>query len=43
MNSEYKIRPAETKDIKVILFIYNQGIEDRIATLEEKQKDMQQQ
>lgn len=41
MNTEYKIRPAETKDIEVILLIYNQGIEDKIATLEEEQKDFE--
>ncbi|MEH7113269.1 arsinothricin resistance N-acetyltransferase ArsN1 family A [Neobacillus niacini] len=33
------IRQAVESDIKAILEIYNQGIEDRIATLEEKTKD----
>jgi L-amino acid N-acyltransferase YncA len=34
------IRFAERKDLPSILGIYNQGIEDRIATLELDQKDM---
>lgn len=33
------IRRAEERDIPEILIIYNQGIEDRIATLEMDQKD----
>ncbi|SDN71620.1 arsinothricin resistance N-acetyltransferase ArsN1 family A [Bacillus sp. OK048] len=33
------IRQAVESDIKSILEIYNQGIEDRIATLEEETKD----
>jgi len=33
------IRRATTNDLSAILNIYNQGIEDRIATLEEEQKD----
>ncbi len=34
------IRAADTGDVKRILHIYNQGIEDRIATLEGDQKDI---
>jgi L-amino acid N-acyltransferase YncA len=34
-----EIRKALEADLVAILSIYNQGIEDRIATLEEKQKD----
>lgn len=34
------IRFAERNDLPAILSIYNQGIEDRIATLELDQKDM---
>ena len=32
------IRAADTGDVERILHIYNQGIEDRIATLEVDQK-----
>lgn len=35
-----RIRHAEAQDMENILNIYNQGIEDRIATLELEQKDM---
>ncbi|MBM6617067.1 N-acetyltransferase [Bacillus sp. RD4P76] len=35
------IREAVSKDLTSILTIYNQGIEDRIATLETEQKDQQ--
>lgn len=34
------IRAADTGDVERILYIYNQGIEDRIATLEVDQKDI---
>ncbi|AWP25266.1 MULTISPECIES: arsinothricin resistance N-acetyltransferase ArsN1 family A [Paenibacillus] len=34
------IRPAVIDDVERILHIYNQGIEDRIATLEVDQKDI---
>ncbi|MGE7823307.1 arsinothricin resistance N-acetyltransferase ArsN1 family A [Paenibacillus sp. NPDC093718] len=34
------IRPAVPGDVERILHIYNQGIEDRIATLEVDQKDI---
>lgn len=34
------IRFARLEDVESILLIYNQGIEDRIATLEVDQKDM---
>ena len=34
------IRPAEKRDLTAILAIYNQGIEDRIATLESDVKDI---
>lgn len=34
------IREADTGDVERILHIYNQGIEDRIATLEVDQKDI---
>ncbi|WP_114571420.1 arsinothricin resistance N-acetyltransferase ArsN1 family A [Exiguobacterium flavidum] len=33
------IRPVEKKDLPAVLTIYNEGIEDRIATLETKVKD----
>ncbi len=39
MNNELVIRGAEETDISLILDIYNQGIEDRIATLEAETKD----
>ena len=35
------IRPAQESDFESILEIYNQGIEDRVATLEEDTKDME--
>jgi L-amino acid N-acyltransferase YncA len=35
-----KIRKACSKDLEFILHIYNEGIEDRIATLETEQKDI---
>lgn len=34
------VRPATTEDVASILTIYNQGIEDRIATLETETKDI---
>lgn len=34
------IRKANIKDLEPIMNIYNQGIEDRIATLESKTKDL---
>lgn len=34
------VRPAVESDVPAILGIYNQGIEDRVATLEENPKDM---
>ena len=39
MNNKLIIRNAEESDILFILEIFNQGIEDRIATLEEEKKD----
>ncbi|PSR20620.1 MAG: GNAT family N-acetyltransferase [Sulfobacillus acidophilus] len=33
------VRPAEATDLEAILAIYNEGIVDRIATLEEEPKD----
>lgn len=36
---EYKVREANLKDIPDITNIYNQGIEDRIATLETRLRD----
>ncbi|MCM0647285.1 arsinothricin resistance N-acetyltransferase ArsN1 [Clostridium swellfunianum] len=36
---EYKIRNANVKDITCITNIYNQGIEDRIATLETRLRE----
>lgn len=41
MKQEYKTRLATLNDLESILFIYNQGIEDRIATLEEDQKNIE--
>ncbi|MFB6468650.1 arsinothricin resistance N-acetyltransferase ArsN1 family A [Cytobacillus sp. Hz8] len=38
--SNLKVRLATKKDLTDILDIYNQGIEDRIATLEENPKDL---
>lgn len=40
MIAKLNVRPADADDLKHILYIYNQGIEDRIATLEENPKDM---
>ena len=40
MKVVYKTRLASIKDLQAILNIYNQGIEDRIATLEEDRKDI---
>jgi len=37
---KYSTRLASKNDLESILLIYNQGIEDRIATLEENQKDI---
>ncbi|WHZ00786.1 hypothetical protein QNH48_17205 [Neobacillus sp. YX16] len=39
MLEEYFIRESSERDIKSIQNIYNQGIEDRIATLETEIKD----
>lgn len=39
MISEAVVRGARESDLKAILAIYNQGIEDRIATLETEIKD----
>ncbi|QQZ59014.1 N-acetyltransferase [Paenibacillus sonchi] len=39
MNTTLIVRQATLKDIESILRIYNQGIEDRIATLEMETKD----
>lgn len=36
---DYKVRLAEPKDIPAITRIYNQGIEDRIATLETRLRE----
>lgn len=36
---DLRIRHAESRDLEQIRLIYNQGIEDRIATLEQDQKD----
>ena len=38
--NEISVRPAGSHDLAAILHIYNQGIEDRIATLEMDLKDM---
>jgi phosphinothricin acetyltransferase len=40
MFTTIKVRPASLQDLNSILHIYNQGIEDRIATLESSPKDM---
>ncbi|MGF6950829.1 L-amino acid N-acyltransferase YncA [Neobacillus sp. B4I6] len=40
MKEEFRTRLASINDLESILRIYNQGIEDRIATLEEEQKDI---
>lgn len=40
MKMEIRIRQASEHDLDSILNIYNQGIEDRIATLEENTKDI---
>ncbi|MCH6265892.1 MULTISPECIES: arsinothricin resistance N-acetyltransferase ArsN1 family A [Neobacillus] len=41
MKTGLKTRLAAVSDVESILNIYNQGIEDRIATLEEDQKDIE--
>lgn len=41
MKTGFKTRLAAVGDLESILNIYNQGIEDRIATLEEEQKDIE--
>jgi L-amino acid N-acyltransferase YncA len=41
MKAEFRTRQASINDLESILNIYNQGIEDRIATLEEDQKDIE--
>jgi len=41
MNREFKTRLASSNDLESILHIYNQGIEDRIATLEEDKKEIE--
>ncbi|BCU82065.1 N-acetyltransferase [Polycladomyces abyssicola] len=41
MSYDWVVRKAEEKDIPRIRDIYNQGIEDRIATLEEQPKTME--
>lgn len=41
MEAGFKTRLASLNDLGAILNIYNQGIEDRIATLEENQKDIE--
>lgn len=38
MNREFGPRQASKYDLESIINIYNQGIEDRVATLEEDQK-----
>ncbi|MEH7097929.1 arsinothricin resistance N-acetyltransferase ArsN1 family A [Neobacillus vireti] len=39
-DDEFRTRLVSINDLESILHIYNQGIEDRIATLEEDQKDI---
>lgn len=41
MEAGFKTRLASINDLGAILNIYNQGIEDKIATLEESQKDIE--
>ncbi|WP_066385779.1 arsinothricin resistance N-acetyltransferase ArsN1 family A [Neobacillus mesonae] len=41
MKNEFKSRPAKEDDLESILNIYNQGIDDRIAILEEDKKDIE--
>lgn len=41
MKWEFRTRLASINDLESILYIYNQGIEDRIATLEEDKKDIE--
>jgi len=41
MSYDWIIREAKEQDIPRILDIYNQGIADRIATLEEQPKTME--
>ncbi|MEK3715314.1 arsinothricin resistance N-acetyltransferase ArsN1 family A [Paenibacillus sp. FSL R7-0333] len=40
MTNTLTVRQAKPTDIKSVLRIYNQGIEDRIATLETEMKDL---
>lgn len=40
MKSDISVRKATSEDLESILRIYNQGIEDRIATLETEMKDL---
>ncbi|PLR85656.1 GNAT family N-acetyltransferase [Bacillus sp. V33-4] len=40
MNTDIETRLATKEDLQSILRIYNQGIEDRVATLEEDQKSL---
>jgi L-amino acid N-acyltransferase YncA len=40
MTEKFRTRPASINDLESILHIFNQGIEDRNATLEEDQKDI---
>jgi L-amino acid N-acyltransferase YncA len=40
MKERFSTRVASINDLESILYIYNQGIQDRIATLEEDQKDI---
>ncbi|MGX6443179.1 arsinothricin resistance N-acetyltransferase ArsN1 family A [Neobacillus sp. K501] len=40
MRQDFITRQASINDLESILNIYNQGIEDRVATLEENQKDI---
>ncbi|PLR79868.1 GNAT family N-acetyltransferase [Bacillus canaveralius] len=40
MNTDIETRLATKEDLQSILQIYNQGIEDRVATLEEDQKGL---
>ncbi|MEA4827911.1 hypothetical protein [Clostridium sp. JNZ J1-5] len=35
----YKVRKAKIEDISYITSIYNQGIEDRVATLETRSRN----
>ncbi|MBG9655323.1 arsinothricin resistance N-acetyltransferase ArsN1 family A [Cytobacillus firmus] len=40
MRNEISVREAGETDLKAIVEIYNQGIKDRIATLETEEKDL---